>query len=418
LAQDLLAAVRELSAAPMHAAFGARGEGLTVVIAPNALKGSAGASVAAAALADGVRRAAPAAVIREVPVADGGDGLVDVAVATLGAEQQKRRVSGPRGRPIDAVFAWLPEQRTAIVEMALASGLELLAASERDPLSTTTLGTGQLMRHAIDLGAETLIVGLGGSATNDGGIGMAAALGYRFLAADGHELEPVGASLNAIERIDAASRDPRLDQIALQAVCDVDNPLTGPTGAAAVYGPQKGATPAAVVQLDAGLARLANRMAADLGRDPRALSGAGAAGGLGAGLLAFCGAELRPGAEVVLDLVGLDAALAGADLVLTAEGRIDGQTAFGKAPAAVAVRARWRGIPCFAIAGGVGDGLEDLHALGIDAVFSLCRGPIGLDEAKRQVNGLLADAADQAVRGFLAGARYGFRRARPDDPPA
>lgn len=402
----------------MHADFGARGEGLTLVVAPNALKGSAGARAAAAALAEGVRRAAPAAVIREVPVADGGDGLVDVAAATLGAEQHRLRVTDPRGGRVDALFAWLPEQRTAIIEMALASGLELLAARERDPLRTTTLGTGQLMRHAIDLGAETLVIGLGGSATNDGGIGMAAALGYCFLDADGAELEPIGASLNALARIDAAKRDSRLQQIAVQAVCDVDNPLTGRTGAAAVYGPQKGATPAAVIRLDAGLERLAERMAADLGRDPRAVPGAGAAGGLGAGLLAFCGAELRPGAEVVLDLVGLDAALEGVDLVLTAEGQIDGQTACGKAPAAVAARAHRREIPCFAIGGGVGDGLDDLHALGMDAVFSLCRGPISLDDAKQQVAELLTGAAEQAVRAFLAGSRYGFRRSLQGDPPA
>ncbi|MBK1704591.1 hypothetical protein CKO40_08590 [Halochromatium glycolicum] len=378
---------------------------MTLVMAPNALKGSCTAGAAAAALAAGARRVAAAAEIRQVPVADGGDGLVEIALQWPGAEPRTFRVTDPIQRPVAATLAWLPVQRTAIIEMALASGLALLATSKRDPARTTTFGTGELMRHALELGAETLIVGLGGSATNDGGIGMAAALGYRFLDATGCELEPVGMAVGQIAQIDCSGCDPRLQRVKVQAVCDVENPLTGARGAAWVYGPQKGATPAQVAELDAGLERLASRMREDLGCDPSAIAGAGAAGGLGAGLLAFCAAELRPGADVILDLIGFDTALAGADLVLTAEGQIDGQTAYGKAPAAVAARAKQHGVACFAIAGGLGAGREALHQLGLDALFSLCPGPISLDQAEQRVTELLADAAEQAVRAFLAGVR-------------
>ncbi|MFP4247165.1 MAG: glycerate kinase [Halochromatium sp.] len=380
---------------------------LTLVIAPNALKGSCSASAAAAALAAGARCAAPEAEIRQLAVADGGDGLLEIACASLGAERRPLRVTGPAFNQVDAAFAWLPGERTAIIEMALASGLALLAPAARDPRATTSLGTGELMRAALTLGAETLIVGLGGSATNDGGIGMASALGYRFLDAHGQPLRPVGAALARIARIDGTGVDPRLQGARVEAICDVENPLTGATGAAATYGPQKGATPEAVAVLDAGLRRLAERLRQDLDCDAEDVPGAGAAGGLGAGLLAFCAAELRPGAELVLDLIGLERALEGADLVLTAEGRIDAQTVCGKAPAAVAARARRHGIPCIGIGGSVGEGIEALHGLGLDAVFSLCPGPIDLAEAERRVEALLAKTAEQVLRAFLAGRGQG-----------
>lgn len=378
---------------------------LTLVMAPNALKGSCSATVAAAALAEGARRAAPDAEIRQVPVADGGDGLLQIACDALGAERRQARVTGPTFAAVDAELAWLPEQRTAIIEMALASGLALVAPEERDPALTTTLGTGELMREALALGAETLIIGLGGSATNDGGIGMAAVLGYRCLDRDGQPVRPIGAELDRITRIDRAGVCPELSRVQVQAICDVENPLTGRQGAAAVFGPQKGATPAGVERLDAGLQNLAKRLREDLGCDAADARGAGAAGGLGAGLMAFCAAELRPGAELVLDLVDLDQALQGADLVLTAEGQIDAQTASGKAPAAVAARAQRRGIPCIGIAGGIDEQVHSLHGLGLDALFSLCPGPITLAEAEHRVTELLARTAEQVVRAFLAGRR-------------
>lgn len=409
---------------------------MKILLAPNALKGSCAAGAAARALARGVRRAVPEAELVAVPVADGGDGLLDLTLDIPGARRVPVRVTGPRFAPVEAALAWVPGRRLALIEMALASGLALVPEDERNPLYTTTLGTGELIRAALDLGAKTLLVGIGGSATTDGGIGMASALGYRFLDAAGREVPPTGAGLAAIARIDASGADPRLARVDLQAVCDVDNPLTGPRGAAAVYGPQKGASPNQVLLLEAGLTHLANLVAqalevrttvslcgpepwgkegawtveGALGRertpDPRSLHGrpgAGAAGGLGFGLRVFCGARLRPGAELVLEMLAFDRHLAGADLVLTAEGRLDGQTLAGKAPALVAARARQAGIPCVVLAGSLEPDLPGLADRGITAALSLCPGPLSLTEAMARAEELLAAAAEQVVRIFLAG---------------
>lgn len=380
---------------------------MKIVLAPNALKGSCTASSAAAAMAAGIARVLPDADLVQVPVADGGDGLADVVTHVLRARSRRFRVSGPRFDSVNAELAWLADSRTAFIEMALASGLALLAKPERDPTATTTFGTGELIRHALELGAKKLVVGIGGSATNDGGVGMAAALGYRFVDVAGQPIVPVGANLALIDRINADHVDRRLAGLRIEAICDVDNPLTGPQGAAHVYGPQKGATAAQVALLDAGLAHLAGLIQRDLGVDVRDSPGAGAAGGLGAGLLAFCGAELRPGAEVVLELVGLNRHLAGADLVLTAEGRIDAQTRFGKAPAAVAAHAAGFGVPCIAIAGSIGGDVAALHEVGMSALFSLCSGPMTLEQAEAEAELLLARAAEQAVRAFIAAVHQG-----------
>ncbi len=377
-----------------------------IVLAPNAFKGCLTATQAAEAMARGVTRACPTADIARVPVADGGDGLADVLVNALRGEARAATVAGPRGDPVVASFCHVASRRLAAVEMAAASGLALLRKDRRNPLLTTTRGTGELIAAALDLGISHLIVGIGGSATNDGGIGMATALGARFLDADGVPVEPVGGALAAIRRIDLGGLDARLAGVRVEAICDVDNPLLGERGAARVYGPQKGATPEQVQTLDAGLANLAAVIERDLGPDVRELPGAGAAGGLGAGLKAFLGAELRRGVDLVLDLVGLDEHLRGADLVLTAEGRIDFQTAFGKAPAGVGKRARALGVPCFAIAGGLGGGLGPLHELGIDAVFSLCPEPVSLERAMAAGGDFLAAATEQIVRAFVAGSRY------------
>jgi len=432
---------------------------MKIVIAPNALKGSCTARAAARALARGLERVWPDAELVEVPVADGGDGLLELALDLPGARRIPVRVTGPRFAPVEAALAWVPERRLALIEMAQASGLALVPEAERNPLHTTTRGTGELIRAALDLGAETLLVGIGGSATTDGGIGMACALGYRFLDAAGREVPPTGAGLAAIARIDASGADPRLARVDLQAVCDVDNPLTGPRGAAAVYGPQKGASPEQVVLLDAGLAQLAALVAEgfptgafrpreevrkprDLVKElsglvrvsthpasesrvlvselshagtpkdamaepaPRALAeqpGAGAAGGLGFGLRALCGARLRPGAELVLEMLDFDRHLAGADLVLTAEGRLDSQTLAGKAPALVAARARQAGIPCIAIAGSLEPDLPGLAEWGFTAALSLCLGPLTLADAMAQAEELLTAVAEQVMRIFLAG---------------
>lgn len=377
---------------------------MKIVLAPNAFKGSMSAMQAVLAMEQGVRAACPAVEVCKIPVADGGDGLAEILIDALNGEARVFSVHGPLHEPLQAALCHVPSLGLVVVEMAVASGLALLAPEHRDPMRTTTYGTGELIRAALDLGAQRIVVGIGGSATIDGGIGMAAALGVRFLNAAGEAVAPVGGSLGQIHRIDASGLDPRLAKVCCEAVCDVDNPLVGPTGAAAVYGPQKGATPKQVRSLDAGLSHLADRIAADLGHEVRDLAGAGAAGGLGAGLHAFLGAELRRGVDLVLELLGLDEQLAGADLVITAEGQIDFQTAFGKAPAGVAERAKARGIPCVAIAGSIGERIAALHQIGIDAVFSLCPGPMTLDQAMAQGPSLLAATTEQVLRCYLSGS--------------
>jgi len=378
---------------------------MKIVLAPNALKGCLTASQAAQAMARGVARACPNGEIVQAPVADGGDGLADVLMNALNGEARTVTVTGPRGDPVQATFCHVPARRLAAIEMATASGLALLTKDRLNPMLTTTLGTGELIAAALDLGISHLVVGIGGSATNDGGIGMAAALGARFLDGDGAPVESFGSALATIERIDLGGLDPRLAGLRVEAICDVDNPLLGERGAARVYAPQKGATLEQAQALDAGLAHLAAVIERDLGLDVRELPGAGAAGGLGAGLKAFLNAELRRGVDLVLDLTDLNEQLRGADLVLTAEGQIDFQTAFGKAPAGVAERAHALGVPCLAIAGRVGGGLESLHALGIDAAFSLCPGPVSLEQAMAAGGDYLAATAEQATRAFLAGRR-------------
>ncbi len=380
---------------------------MKVVLAPNAFKGCLTASEAARAMASGAIRVLPAADTVQVPVADGGDGLVDVSIEALGGAPCRHTVTGPRFDPVEATYCYVESLDLATIEMALASGLALLPENHRDPMQTTTLGTGELIIAALDQGVGRIGVGIGGSATNDGGIGMATALGIRFLDETGAAVNPVGGELNRIRRIDMAGRDPRVETVRFEAVCDVDNPLCGPNGASAVYGPQKGATPEQVRILDEGLANLADVIQHELGRDVRDLPGAGAAGGLGAGLHAFLGAELRRGVDLVLDLVGLADKLAGADLVMTGEGQIDFQTVFGKAPAGVARAARAAGVPCIAIAGSVGDDLGDLHAVGLDAVFSLASGPLTLERCMADAATLLEKSTEQALRCFLAGRANG-----------
>jgi glycerate kinase len=332
--------------------------------------------------------------------------LVDVSIEALGGIPCRHTVTGPRFAPVEATYCYVEARDLATIEMALASGLALLPPDRRDPMQTTTKGTGELIAAALDKGVGRIGVGIGGSATNDGGIGMAAALGIRFLDENGAAVEPVGGELNRIRRIDMSGRDPRVTRVRFEAVCDVDNPLCGPNGASQVYGPQKGATPEQVRILDEGLANLADVIWQELGLEVRDLSGAGAAGGLGAGLYAFLGAELRRGVDLVLDLVGLADKLAGADLVMTGEGQIDFQTVFGKAPAGVARAAQAAGVPCIAIAGSVGDDLGDLHSVGLDAVFSLASGPLTLEQCMADATALLEKSTEQALRCFLAGRAH------------
>jgi glycerate kinase len=322
-------------------------------------------------------------------------------------------VTGPLGEPITARFGLLGDGRTAVIEMASASGLVLVPSQRRNPLIATTRGTGELLLAAIAAGARRVIVGIGGSATNDGGAGLGQALGYRLLDSHGRDLEPGGGHLDRLDRIDRSGRRPELDGIEVAVACDVTNALCGPSGASAVYGPQKGATPAMVAQLDANLAHFAHIVARDLGIAIRDLPGSGAAGGLGGGLVAFAGGRLEGGVNLVIDAVNLAARLAGADLCLTGEGALDAQSAFGKTPVGVARLARSIGCPTLALAGSIGPGAAAVLEQGIDAYFSICPGPIHLADAITHAGALLESATEQAVRAFLAGPR----RRGDESPP-
>jgi glycerate kinase len=307
-------------------------------------------------------------------------------------------VADPLGCRIEAQFGLSGDGRMAIVEMASASGLILLRPQERNPLLTTTRGTGELVRAALDRQVTRLLIGIGGSATNDGGMGMARALGVRFLDARGRELPEGGGSLGRLARIDTSRLDPRLQEVKVEVACDVTNPLFGPRGAARVYGPQKGATPAMVKQLDGGLRRLAAIIQRDLGTGVARLPGAGAAGGLGAGLVAFLKGQMRPGVDIVMDAVDLTGKLAGCDLVITGEGCLDGQTVFGKAPAGVAKVAKQLGLPVIAICGSLGAGAAKAPEAGIDACFSALEGPIPESELAQRAAGMLERCAEQVGR--------------------
>lgn len=354
---------------------------MKIVIAPDSFKESLSALEVANNIRDGFREIFPDADYVVLPVADGGEGTVDAMVAATNGTIVRLAVSGPLGKPVDAFFGLTGDGRTAIIEMAAASGLMLVPPEARDPLITTTYGVGELIRAALDKGARHFIVGIGGSATNDGGAGMLQALGVRFLDAEGEALGPGGGELGRLATLDVTDLDPRLAGCRIEVACDVDNPLTGPRGASAVFGPQKGATPDKVALLDANLGHYAEIVKAALGADVAHLPGAGAAGGLGAGFKAFLGAALKPGSEIVTTAVGLDAALADADLVITGEGRIDGQTIHGKTPVGVAMVAKRYGKPVIGIAGCLGADADAVLSHGIDAVFSVLSRSCSLAEA-------------------------------------
>ena len=377
---------------------------MKIVVAPDSFKECLPAEAVADAMAGGVRAAAPGAEVVCVPMADGGEGTVRALVAATGGKVHVARATGPLGEPVQAELGMLGDGRTAVVEMAAASGLPLVPPDRRDPMAATTYGTGELILAALELGATRLVLGIGGSATVDGGAGMAEALGARFLDDARQPIPRGGGGLALLARIDLAGLDPRLAGLACDVACDVDNPLVGPRGAARVYGPQKGATPAMVEALDAGLARLADAVERDLGVAVRDVPGAGAAGGLGAGLMAFLGARLRSGVELVIQAVGLEERLRGADLVLVGEGQMDAQSAYGKVPVGVSRLARGLGVPAVAIVGSLGEGYEAVHDEGIAACFSILDRAMGLEEAFRRAEKLLARAAQEAVRLFIAGS--------------
>jgi len=377
-----------------------------VLIAPQEFKGSLSAAEAARAMAEGLRRALPSVELDLAPMADGGPGTVDALVSAGGGRCLTATVADPLGRPVEAAWGLLEEGSTAVIEMAAASGLVLLRPQERDARRTSTYGTGQLIAAALEVGCRRLIIGLGGSATNDGGAGMAQALGARLSDEEGRDLPPGGAALARLARIDVSGLDGRLRDCQVLGATDVTNPLCGPHGASAIYGPQKGASPADVEELDAALAHYAAVIERDLGKRVAEVPGAGAAGGIGAGLIAFLDAELRPGAQLVAEVVGLEKRIAAADLVVTGEGRLDAQTAYGKTVATVARLAREQGRPVVALAGRVDDAREACSTLGLEAARSIVPSAIGgLPEAEVMARALelLAAAAETLGRSLGAG---------------
>ncbi|WP_226676194.1 glycerate kinase [Mesobacillus jeotgali] len=354
---------------------------MKIVIAPDSFKESLTALEAATAIENGMKKILPEASFIKVPMADGGEGTVQSLVDATGGKMITKTVTGPLGTPVDAFFGISGDEKTAVIEMAAASGLHLVPPGERNPLVTTTMGTGELIAAALGHGVEHIIIGIGGSATNDGGAGMARALGIKLLDSDGKEIGEGGGALNSLAAVNMDGIDKRLESVKIEVACDVDNPLTGIRGASHIFGPQKGATQEMVEALDNNLHHFADIIRTDLGKDIEHVSGAGAAGGLGGGLMAFLSAELKRGVDIVLEATKLETHLLSADFVITGEGKIDGQTIFGKTPIGVAKTAKRHNVPVIAIAGNVSSDSEVVHEHGIDAVFSIVPGVITLENA-------------------------------------
>lgn len=376
---------------------------MKIIIAPDSFKGSLTASQVADAIERGFKRIFSNAHYQKVPMADGGEGTVQSLVDATGGQILIQSVTDPLGNKIEAKYGILGDGKTAVIEMAAASGLPLVPKEKRNPMVTTTYGTGELIKAALDKGCKKVIIGIGGSATNDGGGGMAQALGAKLLDAKGKRISFGGNGLAHLTKIDVSELDPRVKQTEVIVACDVDNPLTGERGAARIYGPQKGATPDMVELLNKYLERYAEIVKRDLKKDVKEVPGAGAAGGLGAGLIAFLNAKLRRGIEIVIEASKLDEKLKNADLVITGEGEVNHQTVFGKTPIGVAKLSKQYGISTIAIAGGISPGAEGVYEAGIDAIISIAPGPISLEEAMNRAEELVASAAERAARMIKVG---------------
>ncbi|MPQ83946.1 glycerate kinase [Pseudomonas sp. MAFF 730085] len=371
---------------------------MKIIIAPDSFKDSLSAEGVAQAIAEGLAQVWPDAQLIECPMADGGEGTVESVLAACQGEWRSHTVQGPLGGTLEARWGWLAESHTAIIEMAEASGLQRVAPGKRDACSSSTYGTGELIRAALDVGAQRIILAIGGSATNDAGAGAMQALGVQLLDADDQSLAPGGLALTGLARISLEHMDPRLAHVRFEIAADVNNPLCGPHGASAIFGPQKGANPQQVEQLDAALGHFADHCAEVLCKEVRDEPGSGAAGGLGFAAKAFLGAQFRAGVEVVAELVGLDQAIRGADLVITGEGRFDAQTLRGKTPFGVACIAQRHAVPVIVIAGTLGDGYEQMYAHGVHAAFALPSGPMSLQQACTEAPRLLRERAADIAR--------------------
>lgn len=376
---------------------------MKIVIAPDSYKESLSALEVATAIELGFREIWPEAEYVKIPVADGGEGTVEAMVAAMQGHLVHVDVTGPLGNTIQAFYGLSGDERSAFIEMAAASGLEQVPANLRDPLKTTSWGTGELIRHALDAGVEHIIIGIGGSATNDGGAGMVQALGARLLDAQDEDIAHGAMGLESLARIDISQLDPRLAGCRIEVACDVTNPLTGKEGASVVFGPQKGATAEMIPRLDRALTHYAQLIARDLDVNVLELAGGGAAGGMGAALYAFCGAQLRRGIEIVTDALRLDACVADADLVVTGEGRIDSQTIHGKVPVGVAKIAKRYNKPVIGIAGSLTADVGVVHEHGLDAVFSVIYTICTLDEALKNASENVRMTARNVAAALKAG---------------
>ncbi|HPN84340.1 MAG TPA: glycerate kinase [Victivallales bacterium] len=370
---------------------------MKIIIAPNSFKGSLSAQAVANSIMRGIRKAEPDATFEILPIADGGDGLVDILVFAKIARLKTAKVSDPLGRKILANFAYIPGKKTAIIEMALASGLALLKNKERNPLKTTSKGVGELIAKAVASGAKKIILGIGGSATCEGGIGALSAMGVKFFGKDSRELSATPENLCEIREMDITCIDRKIAKAQIEIACDVENPLLGKNGAANVYAPQKGANKSQVKFLESGLANFAKVIKNSTGISVKNMKGAGAAGGIGASLHAVLGAKMSKGTDIVFSLLELKQKIKGADLVITGEGRMDFQTAFGKAPAELAKLAKKEGIPCIAICGSVGDKIEKLRDIGISEVFPILKGSVTLEEAMKNASRLISLTAEDVM---------------------
>ena len=376
---------------------------MRILIAPDSFKGSLSAVEFCQIAAEAIERVIPNAEVRKLPLADGGEGTVESLVTTTGGQMKYALVTGPLGDQVEAFYGILGDKKTAVIEMASASGLPLVSEDKRNPMHTTTFGTGELIKKVLDEGCTSLIMGIGGSATNDGGAGMLQALGFQLLDEKGREIEWGANGLLDLRQISSENADPRLNDLKVEVACDVDNPLVGPSGASAVYGPQKGADAAMVRVMDQALMNFAQCIQEQLGLEVAHLKGAGAAGGLGAGLHAFLQAELKMGFEIIRSTVGLDDILAeGYDLVITGEGQMNDQTVRGKLPAGIARLSKKEGIPVVAIVGSIGTGTEAMYDVGITSIFSVINRPMNLENAFNEAKELLSSTVEQVVRLMIA----------------
>ena len=371
---------------------------MKIVIAPDSFKDSLSAEKVADAIAAGLAEVLPHAHLVKCPMADGGEGTVEAIVAAGNGQLRRNQVQGPLGGPVEAHWGWLPDSHTAIIEMAEASGLQLVAPAQRDACISSTYGTGELIRAALDAGARRVILAIGGSATNDAGAGALQALGLGLFDDQGNSLARGGLALARVVRIDLTGLDPRLTEVRFEIAADVNNPLCGEHGASAIFGPQKGASAEQVRLLDQALGHFADHCAQVLPKDVRDEPGSGAAGGLGFAAKAFFGAQFRPGVEVVAELVGLAEAVKDADLVITGEGRFDAQTLRGKTPFGVARIAQANGVPVVVLAGTLGEGYQALYEHGINAAFAIASGPMTLQDACDRAGQLLTDRARDIAR--------------------